>query len=331
MNFWIKVVVIVLILASLGLFAVTYKVRFNEAAVETWFGKASPESTKREPGLYWKAPYPFSTVIKYDTRARYLGAAVEQVTTADSRPVAVEAFVVWRVADPARFYERYFNAGQRAEQQFEKAEETLRNYLRSSLGAISQYRFDQLFATGESKLPQLESDILTAVRGGQEGGASLASLGIEVVSVGISAIEFPSQTTSVVFERMKEDRKRLVQDYQSRGESRATEIRSRAEANAEIIRHFATLRADSIRARGDREAGRWFREMQEAPELAVWLQQIALLKDVIFKQATVVVSPEELGMTTGANSLMASLLRNKLLNVDEVAQRPPASNEEDRP
>ena len=66
------VVFVLLLIGALMSYMVLYTVRFTEAAVETRFGKAGPDAVKREPGLYFKLPYPIDSVTSYDVRTRFL-------------------------------------------------------------------------------------------------------------------------------------------------------------------------------------------------------------------------------------------------------------------
>lgn len=280
----------VLVIALLS-FTVTYTVRFTDAAVVTTFGKAGPEDIRTNPGLYFKWPYPFQAVTTYDTRVRIVQLRLETLQTNDSRQLIVEAFCTWRVSDPLVFFQRFSNAGERAEDHYRKAEETLKNNLRSALSELSRYRMADLFPKGDtpSKLPELEKSILDTLRAGsQEGGHSLKDDGIEAISVGINRIKFPEETTKAVFQRMESDRKRLVDQLESQGQSEAQTIRTSAESLAKTIRAFATTAAVEIRSKGDVEAAPWLNKMSEYPELAVFLRKLDFMRTVMAKRATLV-------------------------------------------
>lgn len=293
---WTLVILLVLALAS---FMFTYTVRFTEAAVNTTFGKAGDDAIKTEPGFKLKMPYPIQQVTKYDTRLRVLETRQEAQVTADDRQVVTQAYCAWRVADPKVFYERFSNAGTRAIAHYEPAENILRGALRSAMAAISKYRLDQLFtgADSGSAIPDLENEILAAVRSGTDGDDLLTQYGIEVASVGISSIVFPQSTTAAVFDRMTAERERLAQELESQGESTAQSIESAAEAAGQKILAFAANRAATIRARGEEEAAPFLSQMNENPELAVFLSQIELLKQEFGKRVTLVLPTDLPGMS----------------------------------
>lgn len=293
--------VLVLLLST-----VTYTVRFTERAVLTTFGKADETDIKETPGLKFKWPYPVQSVIKYDTRLRHVSAAKQQQQTADNRQIVVEAFAAWRVSDPLRFYRSFSNAGTRAADHYQAAEQIIRSSLGGALSAVSKFRMDELFTTAESgsKLAELDGLILQSMSTGEGARSALASYGIEPVYVGISQVRLPESTIRGVFERMTADRDKIVRSIESQGEATANTIRSQAQAQAETIRSFALQRAEEIRVQGDREAAPVLAQLNEKPELAVFLANIDLLRNATGKRVTLVLDGSVPGVPLfGANAL----------------------------
>lgn len=293
--------VLVLLLST-----VTYTVRFTERAVLTTFGKADETDIKETPGLKFKWPYPVQSVIKYDTRLRHVSAAKQQQQTADNRQIVVEAFAAWRVSDPLRFYRSFSNAGTRAADHYQAAEQIIRSSLGGALSAVSKFRMDELFTTAESgsKLAELDGLILQSMSTGEGARSALASYGIEPVYVGVSQVRLPESTIRGVFERMTADRDKIVRSIESQGEATANTIRSQAQAQAETIRSFALQRAEEIRVQGDREAAPVLAQLNEKPELAVFLANIDLLRNATGKRVTLVLDGSVPGVPLfGANAL----------------------------
>lgn len=281
----------ILFVLAMLLYTCTYTVRFTEIAVLTTFGKASgAEAIKTEPGLEFKWPYPVQNVTTYDKRVRFVQTRSETQQTADARQIIVEAFATWRVKDPLVFFQRFSNAGERADDHFRKAESTIRDSLRSALGVTSGFRMDQLFSADEkgSKLPELEARVLSALKASTAGGNTLADFGVEAVSVGVNRIILPEDTTNKVMDAMIENRRTLVKELESQGESRAQAIRSKAESDALRIEAFARRRADEIRALGDKEARQYYEQMNASPDLAVFLRNVDFLKTTLSRRTTLV-------------------------------------------
>lgn len=261
-----------------------YTVRFTEAAVLTTFGKADPgTSVKKEPGLYLKWPQPVQSVTKYDTRARFVEARLEQQQTADDRLLVIEPYCTWKVEDPLVFFQRFSSAGERPADHYEKAEKQLLENLRSAVGEASKYRMTDLFTTGgsPSKIPDLERDIYDAMA-----ATGLARSGIAILDVGISRIILPESTTSDVFESMRAERALIVKKLQGEGDAEAQKIISDAEKNADRIRQFAMAHAADIRQRGDMEAAQYVKQMNENPELAIFLKNVEFIRELVAKRIT---------------------------------------------
>lgn len=299
MKMVIRGLVVVVFLAALFAFAFTYTVRFTEAGVKTRFGQAGASAVKREPGLYFRLPYPIDSVTKYDTRVRTLTLKIEQQQTADSKQVGVEAFCNWRVTDPLKFFRKFSNAGERPEDHYRKAEESLGTAMRSALGVVSKYRMDDLFTTSPegSKLTDLEQSMLGSLRSPQDlSNVNMGEYGIEVASVGVTRVVLPEETTKAVFDRMKSSRERFAKEIESRGTAEAQAIRAKADSDARKIREFAQALANDLRARGDNEAVPFFQQMAARPDLAVFLAETDFLRAANAKRTTLVLSADVPGI-----------------------------------
>jgi len=310
-RFIILVVGIVFALAMLSR-AMTYTVRFTEAAVLTTFGKAGEGAEKTEPGLKFKWPDPIQSVTKYDTRARFLQTQSQTQQTADSKQLVVESFATWRVKNPLAFFQRFSNAGDRAADHYRKAEGVLRDNLVSAMGEISRYDLKQLFTTDAkaSRLAELEARILASLKTASQTEGSTDDYGIEVVSVGINRIVLPEETTKAVFESMKSERRRLITDLESRGISASTAIISAAQQNASRIEQFTRGLAAEIRKKGDEEARPYIEAMQKAPELAVFLKNIEFIRESMAKRITLIFSTSMPGMELMSPNAMNSPKQN---------------------
>ena len=272
-----RILIIVLVLAAVVAYMVTYVVRFNEAAVLTTFGSADKSSVITEPGAGLKWPYPFQKITTYDKRLRIIQSDQETQQTADKSQLLVTSFLTWRVKDPLEFFKRFGGAGESsAKEHYREAEKILKIKLRAAASAVSQFSVGELVSADEkgSKLPQLEAAMLAALRGSDSADSALAAYGIEPDSVGIMGIGLPADTTRAVFEHMKAARDAIANAVVEEGASDASEIKSRAESNAQKIQHFADQLAASIKSQGDVEAKQFLSQMKEDPQLAVFIQNM---------------------------------------------------------
>lgn len=277
---------------ALVLYMVAFTVRFTEKAVVTTFGRAS-EGEPVGAGLHFKWPYPIQSVMKYDTRVRVFQTRQETQQTQDDRQLVVQAFCTWRVTDPLQFFRRFSNAGERPIDHFREAEQSLDSSMRTAMSVVASYRMDELFTVGgaASRLPELEEQILSAMRASlaaAAGADNSGAFGVEIVSVGIARVQLPQGATQPVFERITATQDRRAQEIQSRGEAERAAITSRAQASADQIRAFAERRAASIRAQGERESAQFLAQMTVAPELAVFIQQMEFVAQMVARRVTLV-------------------------------------------
>lgn len=295
-----------------ALFMLTFTVRFTEVGVVTTFGKADAGSIVTEPGLKMRWPYPIQNVTLYDTRSRFVKLSSEQQQTSDSRQVVVESFLLWKVSDPLKFYQRFSGESTEAREHYDSANQLLRSLLRASMSEIGRYRLDQLFSPeiNSSKLPELEQAILTRLTtsgGANSGGTNLDDYGVEVSLVGITRVEFPEETNKDVFERMKATRQRIASEAESEGAAQALKIQKDAETSAALILAFAEQRAAQIRSEGDYEAAKYLAQLAEDPSLAVFIENIKFMKNLISKRTTLVLPTSMPGMSLFDPATMRSL------------------------
>ncbi|HVZ92981.1 MAG TPA: SPFH domain-containing protein [Phycisphaerales bacterium] len=309
------ILISLVIVGGFAFYMMTYTVRFTDTAVVATFGQADERSIVEEPGLKFKWPAPVQSVTVYDKRARFLQTRSETQQTADDRQIIVESYMTWRVTDPLRFY-KSFRSGSTPDsrEHYRKAEDTLRSFLRSAMSEVSKYRLSDLFSAEArgSKLPNLEGDVLARLRGQGETGGQINQYGITIDLVGINRIVLPEQTTSEVFERMKESRNRIAAEAEGEGQASASRIRSEAENDARRIRSFAELHAAAIRDRGDLEAAEFLKALNEDPQLAVFLKFIELLRDGIGRNSTVVLPTDMAGFIIFGPDAMRAVSQGKV-------------------
>ncbi len=275
------------IIAGFLVFMMTFTVRFTETAVVTTFGRAGEDSIVESPGLKFKWPTPVQTVTVYDKRPRLLETREETQQTADQNQLVIGAFLTWRVDDPLAFYQAHREEGSSPSEHYRKAERNIESLFRSALSVVSRYRLDELYTGPDtpSQIPELERAMLERMTSGAN---EAQGYGVAVEYVGIRSIELPASATRQVMEQMKSERAKLAADAESQGEARAAAITASAQDDAERIRSFVQPAAAELEAQGEREARQWFEQMSEAPQLAIFLEQVRLLREGFGRKATIV-------------------------------------------
>lgn len=288
-------VVGLVILLIFGSISFLFQVRESEVAFLTTFGKADEAVIK--PGLRFKLPWPIQKVHRFDARVHNFEGKFEEAMTLDQRNVLVLVYVGWRITEPQKF-NRSFPGG------VDDAKRNLESLVRSAKNAtVGTHNFSDFINTDPAKLKfdEIEKEMLLQVA-----GTAKEKFGLEVKSLGIKRLGFPESVTQKVFERMKEERQRLVKQFEGEGDRDATKIRSSAER--ERSEKLADAEAAATRSRGEaeKEAAKAYKTLEQNKELAVFLQKLASMEAIAKERTTLILdqnsSPFDLLRST--NSLV---------------------------
>lgn len=267
--------------ALLVAWSATWRLRFDECAVVTTFGRADEGTVVRGDddgaGIRLKWPWPVQDVRRFDARLRTTDDQLEQQETADRQVVILRAWVAWRISDPLDFL--------RAVRTEDRAERLLRDRLRSARTEASRFTLAELAGTtGPGRLAEAEDAILQRIR------ADLAPqrTGIEVLHAGIRRLVLPQEITAAVFERMRQTRRRMAQAARSEGDAAAREIRARARSAEDRIAAFVDRAAQDLRSQGDAAAAEHFAVLAQDEELALFLRKVEALERALSKETTFV-------------------------------------------
>ena len=229
---------VVLVLLGVGLFNQTaYRVLETEKAILLEFGNLVDASI--EPGLHFKLPVA-EEVKKFDARVLTLDSKGETCYTIEKKPLIVDSFVKWRVADIEKFYTGTSFDERRAERLLqERTNEGLRNQIskRVMQEVISGQR-DELMS-------DLREDLDRVMR---------ESVGVEVVDVRVKKIDLPSEVSSTVYERMNSEREIEARQYRAEGQEKALAIRAKADRDAVVLEAEAYRESEQLRGDGDAKA-----------------------------------------------------------------------------
>ncbi len=288
-------VVGLVILLIFGSISFLFQVRESEVAFLTTFGKADEAVIK--PGLRFKLPWPIQKVHRFDARVHNFEGKFEEAQTLDQRNVLVLVYVGWKITEPQKF-NRSFPGG------VDDAKRNLESLVRSAKNAtVGTHNFSDFINTDPAKLKfdEIEKEMLAQVA-----GTAKEKFGLEVKSLGIKRLGFPESVTQKVFERMKEERQRLVKQFEGEGDRDATKIRSSAER--ERSEKLADAEAAATRSRGEaeKEAAKAYKTLEQNKELAVFLQKLASMEAIAKERTTLILdqnsSPFDLLRST--NSLV---------------------------
>jgi membrane protease subunit HflC len=271
---------IVLIIAVLALYLVSFQVREIESALVTTFGRPTREIT--EPGWYFKWPVPIQQVYKFDSRMRVFEADLDETPTAGAVPIIVNTYVVWRIADPLPF----FNANEYGSTK--EAERKLLSHISDTQNrVIGRHSFGEFVNSdpNQIKFPQIEKEMLIEL----QKSIADAKYGIEIKALGIKQLKINEDVSKEVFERMKAERNRRTEETIAKGNAEATKIKTNADSIKTELLAAAEARAKKEMGQGDAEAAKYYEMLEEEPELAIFLRNIDTLKQSLKERSTIVI------------------------------------------
>jgi len=273
-------VFIVLLIAVLGLYLVSYQVRETESALVTRFGKATGEIT--EPGWYFKWPAPIERVHKFDSRLQVFEADLGETTTKGAMPIIVNTYVVWRIAKPLEFFNSVGTVKEAEDKLHSQLSDTQNN-------VVGRYAFSEFVNSEpqEIKIEEIEQEMLSDLR-----DAVIDDYGIEIKTLGIKQLKVSEDVSKDVFERMRAERTRRTLATIAQGQAEATRLRTDADSKKTELLAAAEARAKAIRGQGDAEAAKYYKLLDEDPELAMLLRNLEALKKILKERSNVVISAD---------------------------------------
>ncbi|MBP3391260.1 MAG: protease modulator HflC [Clostridia bacterium] len=262
-GMWIKILIAVVLLVIVGYFGFTCEVREGSSAVILRFGAPRAEIT--EAGLYFKLPWPFESVVKYDTRLQYTESNSLETTTKDNRNVILRSSVLWSVSDPLKFHN---SVGSMA-----KVESYIQDQVFSATNSvIGSYEMTNLVSldTQTIKSDEIQSKIFDVVKQNCE-----KSYGIAVQDVSFLRISLPTTNLESVFAQMNADRQKDIDSILAKAERDADILQSAADVECAEIVSKAEIEAAEIYAKTEAEVAKIYAEAQSANlELYKFLKEL---------------------------------------------------------
>ena len=247
-----KYVTAVLVVLVLFWFGFVCQVREGDCAVILRFGAVRQEIT--EAGVYLKLPWPFETVVNYDTRLQYLESNKLETTTADKRNIILQSYVVWRIDDPVLFHNSVGAQG------------TVDYYIKDQVfsatnSTMGGYRLTEMVSLEkeEIKIDQIQQDIFQRVH-----DVCLENYGIDVVDVSILRLSLPEDNLQSVFAQMTADREKEISAIMAQAKLEAKQIETDALEEAAKITAQGTTDAAQIDAETETLVAKIYAEAQSA-------------------------------------------------------------------
>ncbi len=224
---------VVAVLATLSVYTVT---QTQNALV---FQLGEVVAVRTAPGLYFKLPL-VQNVRVFDTRIQTLdNNDPERFITSEKKPLLVDYFVKWRIADVKQFYVSVGGDEHRAQV---RLTQTVNDDLRAEFAKRTVHE-----AVSGEREKIIESMSARAERDARQ-------IGVQVLDVRIRRVELTPEVTESVYRRMEAERKRVANQLRSTGAAEAEKIRADADRQREVILAEAYRDAQRVKGGGDARA-----------------------------------------------------------------------------
>jgi membrane protease subunit HflC len=191
------------------------------------------------PGLHVKLPPPLQTLTLVDNRIQSLDAPDEdRFATSDKTDLLVNPVVKFRVTDPLKLLAE-------TKGDVQSLPERLALLSRSALGdAFGQFTLSDALAKQQT--------VAEKARGAMD--KSAASLGVSVVDVQLTRVDFPAATADSVLKRMIAAREQVAAEERAKGAAEVARIKADAATQQQAVLADGNAQAQTIRGEGDAKA-----------------------------------------------------------------------------
>ena len=193
----------------------------------------------KEPGLSFKWPM-IQNVRFFDRRILTLDSVEpERFLTAEKKPVLVDSFVKWRIADVRQYY---ISVGGDEMLARTRLSQTVNSGLREEFGR----------RTVHDVVSGSRDKIMLDVQ--KKADADARAIGVEIVDVRLKRVDLPPEVSESVYRRMETERKRVANELRSTGAAESEKIRADADRQREVIIAEAYRDAQKVKGEGDARA-----------------------------------------------------------------------------
>ena len=273
--------IMVLLLGLVGLISSSFIVDEAEYVIVTQFGKLV--KTIDSPGLYFKRLGFLQTVNRFNKRVNTFKTQPIQLLLGDRNPLILICYVCWRIADPLLFFQAVATADIAAQ----KTSDMVSSQLGSVLG---DYTIDNVINTDTNAVKLLEIERRIFANCNEK---ARQKYGIEIVSVGISRINYPSIVAEAVYKRMQAERNKEAIRFRAEGREESTKIYAKTDREAARIMAEAYRAAEIIKGEGDKEAMTIYAlAFKQDPDFFEFIKSLDAYRQILNQKTTLILSTD---------------------------------------
>jgi len=224
---------LVLAAAAITLWMALFTVDERELAIKFRFGEIV--KSDYEPGLHIKLPI-VNNIKKFDGRVLTRNNPTEEFLTNEKKNLIVDFFIKWRIEDVAQYYRA---TGGDELVASERLLEIIKDGIRNE---FAKRTVQEVVSADRSEI--MDNMIVRS-------GGTARELGIQVIDVRVKRLDLPDEVSESVFNRMREERRRIAAQLRAEGQETAERIRADADRQRTVILAEAYRDAEITRGEGD--------------------------------------------------------------------------------
>jgi membrane protease subunit HflC len=310
-----------------------YTVEEGKQVVITQFRK--PVKAVTEAGPHFRIPF-IQEINELEKRIMPWDGAPENMQTRDKQPIFIDVWARWRIVDPMKHYEvagtvggekilddlvdsavRDVVAGSPLIEAIRSTNDEL-VYESEELSRDAAGKQEQLTdadAEGRMGRGKLEAVILAKVRGGNR---LEETYGMELIEVRIKRIDYTDTVRRTVYDRMKSERIRIAQLFESEGIEEQNRILGIMQKELDGIEGEAKQKSTEIRGAADAEVIQIAAEaFSKSPEFYQFLRQLEAYKVALAAGTNLILSTD--------NEFFARFHGTQTPAIDPLPKNPSAS------
>jgi len=229
-----------------------------------------------------------------DRRLFVYASPPAEFLTLEKTQVIAAGTVLWRVAEPRKFFETVFDRT--------GAESRLGDVLFAELGAAIGRNPLTGFVSIDPKTYRADEIVAEIARRCRE--IAGRDYGIEVVDVQMRSFDFPKPNRLRLYARMSSERGRISMQYRSEGEEEGLKVRALAEEEKARVLARATQLSHERRGEGDAKAAHIYAQaVGKAPDFYGFVRTMEASRSLMRQRTTVVLSADSplLGLLSDSN------------------------------
>lgn len=298
-----KTIIIILIFVAVLLIclkASLYVVDVRLQAVVTQFGK--PVRTVAAPGLYAKAPF-IQEIRYFDKRLLEWDGEPSDILTRDKENIGVGTWARWKISDALKFYTSLGTEERGLRVLDEVIESAVKN-------VVSSYTLKEVLRNTNRKLEYTTKELEEAedvkkvlIKMGRDkiveeirkmaARALESRYGIDLVDVRIKYINYVEAVIPKIYDRMRSERIRIANKYESEGRKEEAEILGSMKRELERIESEGYRSAEEIKGKANAEALRIYAEAYEkAPEFYSFIKTLETYETTFNKQTHLILTTD---------------------------------------